>query len=344
MRSREICEDDGPFLSELAPLRKVDMCGKESSKRRISIGMLLATVFCLPATLLRGQAAPTRPPSRSAMRSPTGNWRTHVSRDDRTGSLRLSIYVDAVKSVPMRNGSVTPRFSIQCRSGKLDIGLYVGVSSNHKKMELRFDDGEVLSVSVDKRTSSRWLFLSADGQRDVRDLLARLSEAHSLSARFTPDIEPSVTFAFDVRGLDPLLPRLEKAGCQPKRALIAHRDEVTERPDTVTYTPTDDQAQSQTYFEFQVEKPAIMLQGGPKPTYPSALESLGLAGDVEAQFVVRNTGQVNVDTFKVLKSTNELFTQAVRNVLPKMQFSPAMIGGKRVNQLVQQTFHFAARR
>ena len=101
---------------------------------------------------------------------------------------------------------------------------------------------------------------------------------------------------------------------------------------------------NQTYFEFQVEKPAEMLSESPKPKYPSVLESSGIAGEVQAQFVVKNDGKADMDSFKVLKSTNELFTQAVKNVLPRMRFSPAMIGGKPVNQLVQQSFQFAVPR
>jgi protein TonB len=101
---------------------------------------------------------------------------------------------------------------------------------------------------------------------------------------------------------------------------------------------------NQTYFEFQVEKPAEMLAESPKPKYPSVLESSGIPGEVQAQFVVSNSGKADMDSFKVLKSTNELFTQAVKNVLPRMKFSPAMIGGKPVNQLVQQSFQFAVPR
>lgn len=101
---------------------------------------------------------------------------------------------------------------------------------------------------------------------------------------------------------------------------------------------------NQTYFEFQVEKPAEMLQDSPKPKYPSVLESSGIAGEVQAQFVVLSSGKADMGEFKVLKSTNELFTQAVKNVLPRMRFSPAMIGGKPVNQLVQQSFQFAVPR
>src|SRR6266566_6191900 len=101
---------------------------------------------------------------------------------------------------------------------------------------------------------------------------------------------------------------------------------------------------NQTYFEFQVEKPAEMLSDSPKPKYPSVLESSGIAGEVQAQFVVSSSGKADMDSFKVLKSSNELFTQAVKNVLPRMHFSPAMIGGKPVNQLVQQSFQFAVPR
>jgi periplasmic protein TonB len=100
----------------------------------------------------------------------------------------------------------------------------------------------------------------------------------------------------------------------------------------------------QTYFEFQVERPASMLDDSPKPKYPAVLESSGIAGEVQAQFVVSSNGKADMDSFKVLKSTNELFTQAVKNVLPRMRFSPAQIGGKPVNQLVQQSFQFAVPR
>jgi protein TonB len=100
----------------------------------------------------------------------------------------------------------------------------------------------------------------------------------------------------------------------------------------------------QTYFEFQVERPASMLDDSPKPKYPAVLESSGIPGEVQAQFVVTSSGKADMASFKVLKSTNELFAQAVKNVLPRMRFSPAQIGGKPVNQLVQQSFQFAVPR
>ncbi len=51
-----------------------------------------------------------------------------------------------------------------------------------------------------------------------------------------------------------------------------------------------------------------------------------------------------LDTFKVLKSTHDLFTQSVRTVLPNMRFSPAEIGGRKVKQLVQMPFPFSIKR
>ena len=101
---------------------------------------------------------------------------------------------------------------------------------------------------------------------------------------------------------------------------------------------------NQTYFEFQVEKPAEMIQDGTKPKYPSVLETSGIAGEVQAQFVVKSDGRADMDTFKVLKASNDLFTQSIKNYLPRARFSPAMIGGKPVNQLVQQSFQFAVPR
>ncbi len=99
---------------------------------------------------------------------------------------------------------------------------------------------------------------------------------------------------------------------------------------------------SQTYFEFQVEKPVATDRENPKPVYPEALRGEGTAGEVIAQFVVDEHGRANMHTFKILRTSHHLFTEAVRSAVPNMQFTPAEIGGRKVKQLVQQPFHFAA--
>lgn len=114
-------------------------------------------------------------------------------------------------------------------------------------------------------------------------------------------------------------------------------------PDRESSRPADD-GPTQTYFEFQVERPAAMFVGTPMPKYPRDLERSGRGGEVQAQFVVRRSGKVDMDSFKVLKSPDERLSQAVRDWIVGITFSPAMIGGITVNQLVQQSFTFAVPR
>jgi len=96
----------------------------------------------------------------------------------------------------------------------------------------------------------------------------------------------------------------------------------------------------QTYFEFQVEKQVAPAPGNPSPRYPDMLRSANVEGEVLAQFVVDTTGKADMSTFKTLKETHALFTQAVKTALPQMRFYPAEVGGKKVKQLVQMPFQF----
>ena len=94
------------------------------------------------------------------------------------------------------------------------------------------------------------------------------------------------------------------------------------------------------YFEFQVEKPVQQIPGTGTPRYPDALRSSGVEGEVQAQFIVNEEGRAETGSFKVLKATNDLFGSAVRAALPQMRFYAAEVGGKKVRQLVQQSFQF----
>jgi len=96
----------------------------------------------------------------------------------------------------------------------------------------------------------------------------------------------------------------------------------------------------QTYFEFQVEKPVQALPGNPGPRYPDELRTAKVEGEVLAQFVVGPDGVADMSTFKVLKSTHDLFTESVVKALPNMKFSAPEVGGKGVKQLVQMPFQF----
>jgi protein TonB len=100
----------------------------------------------------------------------------------------------------------------------------------------------------------------------------------------------------------------------------------------------------QPYFDFQVEKPVVPAPGTAGPSYPDMLRSAGIEGTVLAQFVVDTTGRAEMNTFKVLKSDNDLFSTSVKNYLGRARFLPAEVGGRKVKQLVQQPFQFSLNR
>jgi len=98
---------------------------------------------------------------------------------------------------------------------------------------------------------------------------------------------------------------------------------------------------NQTYFEFQVEKQVAPYPTNQAPRYPDMLRSANVEGEVLAQFVVDTTGRADMREFKILKSTHDLFTAAVKSALPQMRFYPAEVGGHKVKQLVQMPFQFS---
>jgi periplasmic protein TonB len=105
-------------------------------------------------------------------------------------------------------------------------------------------------------------------------------------------------------------------------------------------TPIDLSNTNQTYFEFQVEKPAAAVPGTVNPSYPEALRSAGVEGEVRLQFVVDTTGRVESGSVKVARSTNDLFASAARAAVPRMRFYPAEIGTRKVRQLVELPITF----
>jgi periplasmic protein TonB len=108
----------------------------------------------------------------------------------------------------------------------------------------------------------------------------------------------------------------------------------------VVGAPVTDQA----YFDFQVEKQVAPAPGNQGPRYPDMLRSANVEGEVLVQFVVDTTGRAEMGTFKVLKSSHDLFTNSVRQALASMRFYAAEIGGRKVKQLVQQPFNFTLTR
>ena len=77
-----------------------------------------------------------------------------------------------------------------------------------------------------------------------------------------------------------------------------------------------------------------------RPRYPEPLRNAGLAGRVLVRFVVDTAGHVDLSSAEVLQSTHELFTHAVRDVLPLLRFRPAEVSGRRVRSLAEMPFEF----
>ena len=94
------------------------------------------------------------------------------------------------------------------------------------------------------------------------------------------------------------------------------------------------------YLDYQVEVPVTPRPNSAAPRYPDSLRVANVQGEVLVQFVVNENGRADMSSFYVLKSSHELFTNAVRLALPNVQFSPALVGGQPVKQLVQMPFQF----
>ena len=71
------------------------------------------------------------------------------------------------------------------------------------------------------------------------------------------------------------------------------------------------------------EQPPVLIGAAPVPSFPDVLRSQRTEGEFVVRFRVDERGRVDPSTMKVLKSDHELFTLAVRNVLPRFRFEPA---------------------
>jgi TonB family protein len=91
--------------------------------------------------------------------------------------------------------------------------------------------------------------------------------------------------------------------------------------------------------------PPVLIGPAPTPRFPDALRAHPIEGDVIVQFRVTEKGRVDVSSMQVLQSPHELFTEAVRSVLPKFRFEPAhsgAIGAKPQAAWVQFRTRFSA--
>lgn len=100
---------------------------------------------------------------------------------------------------------------------------------------------------------------------------------------------------------------------------------------------------SDVYDVRAVEVPAKTI-GNQAPRYPSVLSTAGIEGSVVVRYVVDTLGHVEQGSVTTVSTTHALFERAVRDALPRFRFSSAQVGGRKVRQLVEQSFAFELRR
>ena len=128
--------------------------------------------------------------------------------------------------------------------------------------------------------------------------------------------------------------RINRDGAEPiiLSALMVARDSLVQRLFPIP--------SGRAYWEFEVDQTVRPPSGSAHPDYPLPLLQRNIEGDVLAQYVVEATGHVRDGSFKVLRSTHVLFSEAARVFLQTVDFTPATIRGVAVAQLVQQPFTF----
>ena len=77
-----------------------------------------------------------------------------------------------------------------------------------------------------------------------------------------------------------------------------------------------------------------------EPRYPESLRVRGIIGAVVVRFVVDSTGRLAPGSLEIVTATEPLFADAVRTALARTRFTPAMVAGRHVPQLVEQRFEF----
>ena len=93
------------------------------------------------------------------------------------------------------------------------------------------------------------------------------------------------------------------------------------------------------FLEAQLDDPVQPISI-PTPRYPPVLQSAGIAGAVDLQYVVDTTGHAEPASFKVLKTTHPAFVEPAKEAITKGVFKPAKFKGQAVRQLVQQRISF----
>ena len=96
--------------------------------------------------------------------------------------------------------------------------------------------------------------------------------------------------------------------------------------------------------EIEVDSAVKRYEWSASPDYPITMLQQNIEGGAFVIYVVDTLGIADTTSFKVVRTTHDEFADAVRAAMPKMRFRPALLGGMKVRQLVQQNFSFKIQR
>jgi hypothetical protein len=90
------------------------------------------------------------------------------------------------------------------------------------------------------------------------------------------------------------------------------------------------------YFQFQVDRPATFVALDSAPPRPAAPSARGVGRPTFlVQFVVDTSGTPNLLTFKTIVAPSRAAADSARTAAVRWKFTPAVLGGCKVPQLVQ---------
>ena len=133
---------------------------------------------------------------------------------------------------------------------------------------------------------------------------------------------------------------IDRSPTAPARAPVVTATDFTPSPAPLREQSTPSSAPSRS------RRPtvhAVLTADNPAPVYPRDLLGRRIEGRVVAEFVVDERGRVDTRTLRIISSTHESFSEAVRDVLPSLRFTPAEADGVRTEELVEMPFRFAAK-
>ncbi len=131
------------------------------------------------------------------------------------------------------------------------------------------------------------------------------------------------------------VPGTDAASHTPSATVPRAPDAMTDAPPLARPVTKDS-----VYSILSVDESASRVEGSAAPLYPTLLLQHGVEGSVIARFVVDSTGRSEESTIEILESSRPEFAESVREALTMMRFSPGVVAGRKVRQLVEQRFLF----